>query len=1010
MKSYKIIVFLLPVLAILVLTTSLRAQIDGVDNNYFPLITGASPGRPFFESLQPDGKLIVSGDFYIVDGIPRVSMVRLNTDGSVDPSFDCVPCRSDGFFSTAVVQADGKILLAGGTPTPQRPKMVRLNPDGSQDFSFADVFTIAHGHFGTVEALQADGKAYVVTHKVGMTVVDRTLYRLNTDGTIDTGFTPFLVRDGNNNEYFGGFKILPDGRMFIYGKTSYGPLAQINEDGSKNTAFESPVLTFPSGPGPFPQQPNINSFEMQSDNKPVFTGVFETVNGIPKSRVARLNPDGSLDTGYDPQPPFTVYGNDIVKVYPGDKTLYHRTDTAKKFIRNNPDGSVDNTFSAPDELTSASRWLVLPGDQLLVDGEYNGVQRYIRLNADGSRDTGFGSPAFEREATVTKIAVAPDDRVAIYGGPGFGKVDGFAKPGFAVLNGDGTVDTKFDPGDGFTGGNVSCLAMQDDGNVLAGGSFTGYNHSAQGKLIRLNADGSFDSKLGPSISSTVLAIAVWKDSKILIGGMFDSVESTPKTQIALINSNGSVDSAFNPVLGGTGREVRSLFLQGDGKVMVGGVFSSMNGSSRSNLARLNSNGTLDTAFNAGSISSISYVSQLADGNYMVLSGGVLKRLASNGSVDSTFTSPTVSGITAVQPATDGTVIIGGDFTAVNGIPKKYLARLKSNGSLDVLFNPNGTNARVWALSAQTDGNVIVGGEFTKIGNVGRFSVARILASAVARVTPFDFDGDGRADISITRPGDFNWYQMTGINYNFRAIQFGEPGDKVTPADYDGDGKTDIGVFRPATGDWSYRSTIDGLQHGFHWGQNGDVPLAADYNGDGKADLAAVRNFGWWIANASNGQTIMFINFGQAGDKPMVGDFDGDGKADPAVYRPSEGNWYYAASGSGNATLAIHWGISEDIPVPADYDGDGKTDAAVFRPSEGNWYQLNSSDGTWIGLHFGLTGDKPIAADYDGDGKADIAVYRPSDHYWYILGTTAGFYGFPFGLDTDIPSPNAFIQP
>jgi uncharacterized delta-60 repeat protein len=1007
MKSCKIIVFLLPLAAILILTTISRAQIDGVDNNYVPLITGPL-GDPSLESLQPDGKLIVNGNFVVINGIPRFGMARLNTDGSVDPSFNCIPCGADGFLNSHVVQADGKILTAGGTPTPQRPKIVRLNPDGSRDLSFADVFTVTHGHFATVEAIQADGKAYVVTHKVGMTIVDRTLYRLNTDGTIDNSFTPFLVREGNRNEYFGDFKILPDGRMFIYGNTSYGPLAQINEDGSKNTAFESPTLTFP-GTGPFPQQPYIISFEMQSDNKPVFTGVFETVNGISKSRVARLNPDGSLDTEYTPQPAFTVYGNKIVKIYPGDKTLYYRTDTPKRLVRSNPDGTEDKTFSIPDQITGVSHWLVLPDDKLLVYAAYSGGRKYFRLNADGSADPGFTSPVFELSGTVLKVAVAADDRAVIYGGSGFSKVDGFARPGFAQLNGDGTLDTKFDPGAGFTGGSVSCLAVQKDGKVLAGGTFTGYNGFSQGKLIRLNNDGSFDSKLGPAVNSTVLAIAVRQDSKILIGGAFNSIDSTPKTQIALLNSNGKLDSAFNTVIGGTSPEVRSLFIQGDGKIMVGGVFSSVNGVSRSNLARLNSDGTLDSTFNAGSVVSMNYVSQLSDGRYVVLANGVVKRLDSGGSVDNTFTTPaTGPAITAIQPAADGSIIIGGDFTTVNGTAKRALARLRSDGSLDVLFNPNGTNARVWSLTAQTDGNVVVVGEFTRIGNVDRVNVARVLASAVTKVTPFDFDGDGRADISVTRPGDFNWYQLTGVNYNFGALQFGQVGDKVTPADFDGDGKTDIGVFRPATGDWRYRSTIDGLQHVIHWGQNGDTPLSGDYNGDGKADLAAVRNYGWWIANASNAQTIMFINFGQAGDKLLVGDFDGDGKADPAVYRPSEGNWYYAASGSGYATLAFHWGIAEDTPVPADYDGDGKTDAAIFRPSEGNWYVLSSLDGTWIGLHFGLTGDKPIAADYDGDGKADIAVYRPSDHYWYVLGTTAGFYGFPFGLDTDIPSPNAFV--
>ena len=122
--------------------------------------------------------------------------------------------------------------------------------------------------------------------------------------------------------------------------------------------------------------------------------------------------------------------------------------------------------------------------------------------------------------------------------------------------------------------------------------------------------------------------------------------------------------------------------------------------------------------------------------------------------------------------------------------------------------------------------------------------------------------------------------MTGVNYNFGAIQFGQPGDKVTPADFDGDGKTDIGVFRPATGNWWYRKSTDGLQYSIHWGQNGDTPLAADYNGDGKADVAAVRNYVWWIANITNGQTLQSIAFGQAGDKLLVGDLDGDGKTRP----------------------------------------------------------------------------------------------------------------------------------
>ena len=369
----------------------------------------------------------------------------------------------------------------------------------------------------------------------------------------------------------------------------------------------------------------------------------------------------------------------------------------------------------------------------------------------------------------------------IYGD--FAKVNGTPRPGIARLNTDGTLDTVFAPsGTGFDG-LVRSIAIQADGKVIAGGDFNGYNGGSQAGLVRLNADGSVDSGFDPAIlpSGGVRAVVFRADGKILIGGTFNFIDSAPKAKIALLNSDGTVDSAFTATIGGvTDPYVSSIVLQSDGKIMIGGFFTGVSGFSRNHIARLNSDGTLDPTFNAGSISFISHVSQLSDGKYLVQEGnGGLKRLLSTGPVDGTFTMPTVGFLDAIQPGPGGTVLIGGNFTTVNGTAKKYLARLLSDGSLDTLFNPNGTNARVWALAAQADGNVIVGGDFYQIGNVGRINVARLILSAVANVTPFDFDGDGRADYSVTRPGDFNWYQLTGVNYNFGAIQFGQVGDKVT---------------------------------------------------------------------------------------------------------------------------------------------------------------------------------------------------------------------------------------
>ena len=285
-------------------------------------------------------------------------------------------------------------------------------------------------------------------------------------------------------------------------------------------------------------------------------------------------------------------------------------------------------------------------------------------------------------------------------------------------------------------------------------------------------------------------------------------------------------------------------------------------------------------------------------------------------------------------------------------------------------------------------------------------LGRIAAATCLARTPFDFDGDGKSDVSVFRPANGGWYISNSSNGSLNSAIFGIDTDLIAPADFDGDGKTDVAVFRNGT--WYYLQSSDGAFKAVGFGQAGDLPRPADFDGDGKADINVFRpsNGGWYRLNSSNGAFIGAA-FGQDGDKPLVADFDGDGKSDIAVFRPSAGTFYWLESSTGQFK-ATPFGISEDIPSVGNFDGDAKTDVAVFRPSNGGWYRYNSSNGAFVAQQFGVSGDIPAAADFDGDGKSDIAVFRPSNGAWYILqSSNGGFTGQVFGASGDKPVPSAF---
>ena len=289
-------------------------------------------------------------------------------------------------------------------------------------------------------------------------------------------------------------------------------------------------------------------------------------------------------------------------------------------------------------------------------------------------------------------------------------------------------------------------------------------------------------------------------------------------------------------------------------------------------------------------------------------------------------------------------------------------------------------------------------------------------------TRFDYDGDGRADVSLFRPANGNWYILPSQTNAFYGFPFGQAGDQIAPADYDADGKTDVAVFRdtvPGAGNFAYFYILNSSDNSFRavqFGATGDVPVAGDWDGDGRGDFAVYRQ-----ATAAGGQSFFYyrpssqpgvdfntLPLGTFGDKPLLGDFDADGRLDPAVFRPASATWIILRS-SVNQITQTNFGVSTDIPVPADYDGDGAANIAVFRPSNGFWYTSQNPQTNFGAVQFGAAGDAPVPADYDGDGRADVAVFRPSNGAWFLNRSTSGFTGVSFGANGDKPSPNAFIR-
>jgi uncharacterized delta-60 repeat protein len=696
-----------------------------------------SNGQIVTSDIQSDGKIIVGGQIVGFEDTSLSNIARLNTDASLDHSFN-VGTGTNNHIWKIKIQDDQKILVGGdftsfnGTSV---NRLVRLNSDGSIDNSF-NIGTGANSLIHAIE-IQSDNKILIGGNFTSFngTSVNR-LVRLNSDGSIDSSFD--IGTGANLIIYTIGIqsdnKILIGGRFTSYNGSLSTGLARLNTNGSYDGSLNV-------GVGIGGNSKWVRDLSPQSDGRIIITGNFDTYQGVARTAIARVDTDGSLDTSFNvgTGATFSEIGSHIIQndgkvVIVGGFGNYNGT-TSERIARINTDGSIDSSFNMNPGFNGGAAWtsLLLNDGRIFVGGlfsSYKGyyVGRIIILNPDGSIDTSF-TPILGANGRVRDIKRQSDGKLLI--GGTFTEYAGISSNRIARVNIDGSLDDTFDVGTG-PNGDVVKIGIQSDGKPIIVGWFSSYNGTNRNRIARLNLDGSLDTSfnIGTGASSDLWTLDIQSDDKVVIGGQFGSYNGTISGRIARISTDGSIDTSLNT---GTGfnSTVRSIKIQNDGKLLVVGDFTSYNGTAINRIARLNSDGSLDSSFTVGTgvNSSIDIVELQTDGKILIggnftLYNGITRnkiaRLNTDGSLDTTFNPGTgVGGTQTVQTIKfqhPDYIYAGGTFSSFNGISRNRIVRLTSSGDVDTTFNIGGgvyatsVGNRVWAIELQSTSRIAIGGD------------------------------------------------------------------------------------------------------------------------------------------------------------------------------------------------------------------------------------------------------------------------------------------------------------
>jgi len=665
-------------------------------------------------AIQADGTILVVGSFTNFSGIPRKHIARLKADGVVDPAFTCEP-GPNGEVRRVLTYPGGKAMAVGEFTEIgglRRVRIARLNANGSVDSTFD-----AGEDPPRVELfVQPDGKILLAGgffQSIGGFSVSGVA-RLDADGSVDTAFQPFPGSSFSQVYYL---VIQPDGKVVVSGgfrKSDTSPwqyLLRLNVDGTEDVSFRAP-----------PDLYHAYALELQADGKLLINT---------SSSVERLFSDGSRDPSLGLQFPypyfFGLFSDHANRIIIYKASTYGGFSTGD-LIRLQPDGARDWTFDVGlfrgiDVVTFQ------PDGRLVIAGSFTDVEGVPRRSIARLFDSSsqavfhFATPSYSTSET-NPTAVVQIVRGGLSNSKesvGLRTIDDRALAGSDYVGQTGRVE--FAPGERFK--SVAIPLINDALGAEADEEFTvtlenpgpgGLIGTPRNAIISIHDDDHLDPTFNPGAVGQIRSVALLWDGKLMISGSFTNIQGVPRAKIARLNADSSLDTTFDP---GNRLNVIAFAIAPEptGTVLIAGFFTNLAGLPRQFIARLLLDGSVDEAFVPPQ--TLGFTDRLAlqsDGKVLTrtrsvvsLSSFSLLRLNTDGSLDTKFVpelGAISNSVTSMAIQSDGRILVGGEARTQTD---RTLLRLNENGSPDPTFvSKEFTNwLPVRSLTLQRDGRILV---------------------------------------------------------------------------------------------------------------------------------------------------------------------------------------------------------------------------------------------------------------------------------------------------------------